>query len=67
MYYRSRLDSGDFEYARVDADQGHAHYFDDELRMWLADDSLLTEIAEDGTWSPCSAEEVLDTASVLAS
>ena len=65
-FYRSRLDSGDFEYARIDADHGRAHYFDDELRLWVPDDSLVAEISEeDSTWTPCSAEEVLDAAAAL--
>ena len=55
-FYRSLLDSGEFEYARVHGDLGRAEYFDDELRIWLADDSLLEEI-NDGTWTPCSEHE----------
>ena len=55
-FYRSLLDSGEFEYARVLGDVDRAEYFDDELRIWLADDSLLAEI-NDGTWTPCSEHE----------
>jgi len=55
-FYRSLLDSGEFEYARVHGDVNRAEYFDDELRIWLADDSLLEEI-NDGTWTPCSEHE----------
>ena len=61
-FYRSRTDSGEFEYARVHCDSGRADYFDDELRIWIGDDLLRAEIAEDGTWSRCSAEEILDSA-----
>jgi hypothetical protein len=55
-FYRSLLDSGEFEYARVHGDVDRAEYFDDELRIWMADDSLLAEI-NDGTWIPCSEHE----------
>ena len=55
-FYRSLLDSGEFEYARVHGDTDRAEYFDDELRIWLACDSLLEEINE-GTWTACSEHE----------
>lgn len=61
-FYRSYIDSGEYEYARVHGDSGRADYFDDELRIWIGDDQLRSEIDEDGTWTPCSAEEALDAA-----
>jgi hypothetical protein len=59
-FYRSLLDSGEFEYAR-DRGDGRADYFDDELRIWVACDSLRDEISVDGTWTPCTEHEVHDT------
>ena len=61
-FYRSPLESGGFEYARDHGDSGRADYFDDELRIWVACESLLDEIREDGTWIPCSEHEVHDAA-----
>jgi len=65
-FYRSPLDAGGFEYARVDTGSGRVHYFDDELRIWIGDDSLHAEIVEGGIWSPCSVDEVLDVAHASA-
>ena len=42
-------------------------FFDDELRIWITDDLLALEIAEDGTWVECSADEVLDPATLVLS
>jgi hypothetical protein len=64
-FYRSRLDTGELEYARIE--DGRAAYFDDELRIWITDDLLALEIAEDGTWVECSADEVLDPATLVLS
>jgi hypothetical protein len=56
-FYRSPLDTGGFEYARVDGDSARAEYFDDELRIWVPCPSLHDEIAEDGLWTECSEFE----------
>ena len=61
-FYRSPLDSGGFEYARDHGDSRRADYFDDELRIWVACESLLDEIRDDGTWIPCSEHEAHDAA-----
>ena len=61
-FYRSPLESGGFEYARDHGDSGRADYFDDELRIWVACESLLDEIRDDGTWIPCSEHEAHDAA-----
>ncbi len=61
-FYRSHIASGEFEYARVHGNSGRADYFDDELRIWIGDDRLRSEIAEDGIWVACSAAEALDAA-----
>ncbi len=61
-FYRSPLDSGGFEYARVHGDAGRADYFDDELRIWVACDPMRDEINHDGTWTRCSEHEVQDAA-----
>lgn len=55
-FYRTLLDSGEFEYARDHGDD-RADYFDDELRIWVACDSLHAEIRDDGTWTPCTEHE----------
>jgi hypothetical protein len=61
-FYRSPLDTGGFEYARVDGDSARAEYFDDELRIWIPCPSLHDEIADDGLWTQCSEFEGEDTA-----
>lgn len=61
-FYRSPLDSGGFEYARDHGEAGRADYFDDELRIWIAFDTLHEEIAEGGIWTPCTEHEVQDAA-----
>ena len=61
-FYRSPLESGGFEYARDHGDSGRVDYFDDELRIWVACESLRDEIRDDGTWIPCSEHEVHDAA-----
>jgi hypothetical protein len=55
-FYRTLLDSGEFEYARDHGDD-RADYFDDELRIWVACDSLHAEIRDDGMWTPCTEHE----------
>lgn len=57
-FYRSPLDFGGYEYARDHGDSGRADYFDDELRIWVAFDSLHDEIEDGGIWTRCSEEEV---------
>lgn len=60
-FFRSHLDTGGFEYARLHS-SGRADYFDDELRIWIGSDELRAEITDDGTWVACTAEEALDAA-----
>lgn len=57
-YFRSLLETGELDYARLHVDASRAEYFDDEFRIWIPSEEVLEEVVAGELWTPVSEHEV---------